>query len=97
MSQFFKSLLALIVLPLFVLLTGCNSEGALTGEAPPAEPTVKLERIDITPSLRTTRGVSELTLAAGNTLPFEALGHHSDGSSSTLTDLDVEHWNTSDS
>ena len=91
MNKYFKSLFALVIFPLLMLLTGCNSEGAFS------ESTVKLERIDITASPITTRGVSELTLAVGNKQPFEAVGHYSDGSSRTLTDLNVSDWHTSNS
>ncbi|EHR5466039.1 hypothetical protein KUM02_004587, partial [Vibrio parahaemolyticus] len=90
MNKYFKSLFAIVIFPLLMLLTGCNSEGAFS------ESTVKLERIDITASPITTRGVSELTLAVGNKQPFEAVGHYSDGSSRTLTDLNVSDWHTSD-
>ncbi|MBJ6956622.1 Ig-like domain-containing protein [Vibrio cholerae] len=89
MNRYFKSLFAIVIFPLLMLLTGCNSEGAFS------ESTVKLERIDITASPITTRGVSELTLAVGNKQPFEAVGHYSDGSSRTLTDLTVSDWRTS--
>ncbi|EOV0110562.1 Ig-like domain-containing protein, partial [Vibrio parahaemolyticus] len=91
MNKYFKSLFAVVIFPLLMLLTGCNSEGAFS------ESTVKLERIDITTSLITTRGVSGLTLAVGNKQPFEAVGHYSDGSSRTLTDLTVSDWHTSNS
>ncbi|WP_326032281.1 Ig-like domain-containing protein [Vibrio cholerae] len=37
-----------------------------------------------------------MTLAVGNKQPFEAVGHYSDGSSRTLTDLTVSDWHTSD-
>ncbi|MGI2133571.1 Ig-like domain-containing protein, partial [Shewanella baltica] len=40
--------------------------------------------------------MSQLTLAAGNKQAFAAVGHYSDGSSSTLTDLSVNDWHTSD-
>ncbi|MBD1574004.1 hypothetical protein HC725_12075, partial [Vibrio sp. S17_S38] len=93
MNQYFKVLFLIVVFPLLTLLTGCNSEGAFSG----SESTVKLERIDITASPITTKGVSQLTLAVGNDQPFEAVGHYSDGSSSTLTDLTVSDWHTSDS
>ncbi|MBD1574847.1 Ig-like domain-containing protein, partial [Vibrio sp. S17_S38] len=91
MSQYFKVLFLIVVFPLLTLLTGCNSEGAFS------DSTVKLERIDITASPITTRGVSELTLAMGNKQPFEAVGHYSDGSSHPLMDLTVSDWHTSDS
>ncbi|WP_376712240.1 Ig-like domain-containing protein [Vibrio vulnificus] len=38
-----------------------------------------------------------MTLAVGNKQPFEAVGHYSDGSSRTLTDLTVSDWHTSNS
>ncbi|TCT59269.1 Ig-like domain-containing protein [Vibrio crassostreae] len=79
MNKYFKSLFAIVVFPLLMLLTGCNSEGAFS------ESTVKLERIDITASPITTQGVSQLTLAAGNKQPFEAIGHYSDGTSSDIS------------
>ncbi len=91
MNKYFKSLFAIVIFPLLMLLTGCNSEGAFS------ESTVKLERIDITASLITTRGVGGVTLAVGNKQPFEAVGHYSDGSSRTLTDLTVSDWHTSNS
>ena len=93
MNQYFKVLFLIVVFPLLTLLTGCNSEGAFSG----SESTVKLERIDITASPITTKGVSQLTLAVENDQPFEAVGHYSDGSFSTLTDLTVSDWHTSDS
>ena len=89
MNQCFKSLFAMVVFPLLLLLNGCNSEGGFS------ESTIKLERIDIVASPITTRGLSELTLAKGNTQPFQAIGHYSDGSSRTLTDLNVNDWHTS--
>ncbi|NOH78003.1 hypothetical protein F0247_23720, partial [Vibrio crassostreae] len=89
MNQCFKALFVIVVFPVLILLTGCNSEGVFS------ESTVKLERIDIVASPITTRGVSQLTLAAGNKQPFEAVGHYSDGSSRTLTDLNVSDWHTS--
>ena len=73
-----------------MLLTGCDSGGAFSGT------TAKLERIDISASPLTTRGVSQLTLAAGNKQAFEAVGYYSDGSSRALTDLSVGDWHTSD-
>ncbi|WP_299687795.1 Ig-like domain-containing protein [uncultured Vibrio sp.] len=91
MSKYFKSLFAIAIFPLLMLLTGCNSEGAFS------EPTVKLERIDIVASPITTQGISQLTLAVGNKQPFEAVGHYSDGLSRPLTDLTVSDWHTSDS
>ncbi|TCT58380.1 Ig-like domain-containing protein [Vibrio crassostreae] len=90
MNKYFKSLFAIVVFPLLMLLTGCNSEGAFS------ESTVKLERIVIAASSITTQGVSQLTLAAGNKQPFEAVGHYSDGSSRTLTGFNVSDWHTSD-
>ncbi|MGF1827674.1 Ig-like domain-containing protein [Photobacterium angustum] len=92
MSIFFNFLFVIVISPFLLLLNGCNSEDAFSDES-----TVKLERIDITASPITTRGVSELTLAIGNEQLFEAVGHYSDGSSHTLTDLNVSNWHTSNS
>ena len=89
MNHSFNALLTLVVLPLLMLLTSCNSEDVF-------ESMVKLERIDIVASPITTRGVSELTLAKGNKQPFEAVGFYSDGSSRALSDLSVGDWHTSD-
>lgn len=89
MNHSFNALLTLVVLPLLMLLTSCNSEDVF-------ESVVKLERIDIVASPITTRGVSELTLAKGNKQPFEAVGFYSDGSSRALSDLSVGDWHTSD-
>ncbi|MFA0212809.1 hypothetical protein AB4431_16905, partial [Vibrio artabrorum] len=91
MNTYFKTLFLVVVFPLLTLIAGCNSEGTFS------ESTIKLERIDITASPITTRGVSGLTLAVGNKQPFEAVGHYSDGSSRTLTDLTVSDWHTSNS
>ncbi|NRD30323.1 hypothetical protein HQQ92_00490, partial [Shewanella sp. DC2-4] len=90
MSKVFKYLLLIAAFPLLVLLTGCDSGGAFSGA------TVKLERIDISASPIKTKGVSQLTLAAGNKQTFAAVGHYSDGSSSRLTDLSVNDWHSSD-
>ncbi|TOG85943.1 hypothetical protein CGI92_25305, partial [Vibrio parahaemolyticus] len=90
MNKILKGLVMLLVLPLLILVIGCNSEGAFS------ELTVKLERIDIIPSKITTQGVSELSLAVGNRLFFEAIGHYSDGSSRLLIDLSVNNWHTSE-
>ncbi|WP_217529451.1 Ig-like domain-containing protein [Vibrio metschnikovii] len=90
MIKCFKALFLIVVFPLLTLLTGCDSEGAFSGT------TAKLERIDISASPLTTRGVSQLTLAAGNEQAFEAIGYYSDGSSRALTDLSVSDWHTSD-
>ncbi|WP_323931602.1 Ig-like domain-containing protein [Aeromonas caviae] len=94
MNLFSKGMFALVVLPLLLLLTGCNSGNALPEKT--VTPEVKLEHIDIIASPITTRGVSELTLAVGNQQPFEAIGRYSDGSSHTLTDLSVTDWHTSE-
>ncbi|MDC8856117.1 hypothetical protein PRZ62_21940, partial [Shewanella algae] len=96
MSNFLKGWLALTVLPLLMLLSGCNSEGAFSGTGEQDNAKVTLERIDITASPLQTRGVSELTLAGGNKLPFEAVGHYTDGSSRELTGLSVSDWHVSD-
>ncbi|MCR9946192.1 Ig-like domain-containing protein, partial [Vibrio parahaemolyticus] len=90
MNTYFKTLFLVVIFPLLTLIAGCNSEGAFS------ESTIKLERIDIVASPITTRGASQLTLAVGNKQPFEAVGHYSDGSSRTLTDLNVSDWHTSD-
>ena len=90
MSKVLNSLFALMVLPLLTLLAGCNSEGAFTKTA------VTLERIDISASPISTKGVSQLTLAAGNKQPFDAVGYYSDGTSRILTDLSVSDWHSSD-
>ncbi|AEH16452.1 protein of unknown function DUF823 (plasmid) [Shewanella baltica OS117] len=87
MTKVFKYFVSIIVLPLLMLLTGCDSGGDFTA---------KLERIDISASPLTTLGVSQLTLAAGNKQAFEAVGYYSDGSSHALTDLSVSDWHTSD-
>ena len=98
MSKFFKRVLALVILPLSVLLSGCNSENAFSDGKEPSRPDgVKLERIDIVASPIKTRGVSELTLAKGNQQSFEAVGHYSDGTSQAFTDLSVLDWDSSDS
>ncbi len=88
MNKCFKTLFAIVILPLLILLTGCNSEDAFSELK-------KLERIDIIASPVTTRGVSKLTLTQGNKQPFEVIGHYSDGSSHALTDLSVSDWHTS--
>ena len=96
MSTLFKGLLALTVLPLLMLLSGCNSEGAFSGsETPPLRPEVKLERIDIVASPVETGGVSELMLAKGNQQSFEAVGYYSDGTSQAFMDLSVLDWDSS--
>ncbi|WP_226088487.1 Ig-like domain-containing protein [Vibrio bathopelagicus] len=89
MNKFFKSLLAIVAFPLLMLLTGCDSEDAFT------ESTVKLERIDMIASPIETSGGSNLTLAIGYKQSFEAVGHYSDGSSRTLTELNVNNWHAS--
>ncbi|MDB2387067.1 DUF1566 domain-containing protein [Shewanella sp.] len=86
MNKYFKGLFALIVLPLLTLLAGCNSDDAFTA----------LTSIEITASPVSTKGASQLTLAAGNTQKFTALGHYSDGTSKPLTGLSVADWRTSD-
>ncbi|OOF24797.1 Ig-like domain-containing protein [Salinivibrio sp. IB872] len=98
MSKFFKRVLALVILPLSVLLSGCNSENAFSDGKEPSRPDgVKLERIDIVASPIKTRGVSELTLAKDLQQSFEAVGHYSDGTSQPFTDLSVLDWDSSDS
>ncbi|MCR9393537.1 Ig-like domain-containing protein, partial [Vibrio alginolyticus] len=94
MSKFFKVLFVLLGLPLLVLLSGCNSEGAFS--EPQASSTSKLERIDILASPIVTRGTSKVTLAKGNEQSFEAFGHYSDGSSQQFTDLSELNWHSSD-
>lgn len=98
MNQYFKGLLTLIVLPLLILLSGCNSENMFveskeSGQLEQVD--TALERVDIVASPITTRGVSELTLAKGNKQPFEVVGHYSDGSSQAYTDLNVLDWHSS--
>ncbi|MGL5336094.1 MAG: Ig-like domain-containing protein, partial [Enterovibrio sp.] len=89
MSRFFKSLFALIVLPLLVLLTGCDSEGAFS------ESTVKLERIDIAPlrETQTMRGKTGMAIPSGHHMHLDAHGHFSDGSERGLV-LTQSHWQT---
>ncbi len=91
MSKILKNLSVLIVLPLLMLLTGCNSEGAFSDT-----PTATLERIVITPSTVRTLGKTSLTLATGHRQEFVAVGHYSDDSSRILTDLSMSHWHSSD-
>ncbi|MGD6736199.1 Ig-like domain-containing protein, partial [Photobacterium leiognathi subsp. mandapamensis] len=76
---------------IIIQLAGCDSGGSLPKYK---DPVLKLERIDITPSQITTQGVSELTLAAGNKQPFEAIGYYSDGSSREMENLSVDDWRT---
>ncbi|HIF5961069.1 TPA: Ig-like domain-containing protein [Vibrio parahaemolyticus] len=95
MSKYFKEILTLVVLSLLVLLFGCNSENAFSDSKEPPVPGVKLERIDIVASPITTRGVSELMLAKDNQQSFEAVGHYSDGTSQSFTDLSVLDWHSS--
>ncbi|HDZ9330069.1 TPA: Ig-like domain-containing protein, partial [Vibrio cholerae] len=97
MNTYFKTLFLVVILPLLTLIAGCKSEGAFSGTTIKLLEPIKLERIDIAPSPITTKGVSELTLAVGNKQPFEAVGHYSDGSSRTLTDLSVSDWHISNS
>ncbi|MGU5660345.1 Ig-like domain-containing protein, partial [Aeromonas veronii] len=91
MINFFKYLTILVVFPILMLLTGCKSDGAFSEST-----AVNLERIEIIPSPITTQGVSKLTLAAGSKQYFEAIGYYSNGSSRTLTDLDVSDWHVND-
>ncbi|MDB2387068.1 Ig-like domain-containing protein [Shewanella sp.] len=85
MNRYFKGLFTLIVLPLLALLAGCNSDGAFTA----------LESIEITASPMSTKEASQLTLAAGNTQAFTALGRYSDGTSKPLTGLNIADWRAS--
>ncbi|EGR5464574.1 hypothetical protein COR23_19425, partial [Vibrio cholerae] len=95
MNKYFKILLAIVVFPLLMLLTGCNKEDAFSGSKELRVPGGKLERIDIVASPIATHGLSGLTLAKGNQQRFDAIGHYSDGTSRTLTDLNVSDWHTS--
>lgn len=95
MNHCFKKLFAKVLFPLFMLLTGCNSEGAFSDSKEPSVPRIKLERINIAASPITILGVSELTLAKGNQQLFEAVGYYSDGSSRMLADLNFSDWHTS--
>lgn len=70
-------------------LLGCENRSDL-----PDDPPV-LTRIDITP-IQITKGMSDVTLAAGNTQPFVAVGHYADGTSKKLDDLAKEDWQSSD-
>ncbi|GAK85246.1 surface protein Lk90-like protein [Vibrio ponticus] len=94
MKTNFKTVFALVFFPLMLLLGGCNSEDAFSEST---ESSAVLERIAIVTSPTTTRGASTLTLARGNELSFEALGHYSDGTSQVLTNLNASDWQTSDS
>ncbi|MCP5013775.1 MAG: hypothetical protein GY938_00660, partial [Ketobacter sp.] len=89
MNKMLKSVFTLIVLPLLMLVAGCDSGGAFSKSA------VTLERIDISAS-STARGANQLTLPAGNQQTFDAVGYYSDGSSRPLTDLSVSDWTSSD-
>ncbi|WP_299695628.1 Ig-like domain-containing protein [uncultured Vibrio sp.] len=90
MNKLFKTLISIVFFPLLIILTGCDSADAVP------EPSVKLKSIRITASPITTLGVDQLTLAAGNKQPFEAVGHYSDGSFQTLTGLSLNDWHTTD-
>ncbi|WP_299143415.1 Ig-like domain-containing protein [uncultured Vibrio sp.] len=90
MNKYFKALFAMVVFPLLILLTGCKSDSGFT------DPSAILERIEIEASPIATIGTSQLTLAAGNKQPFEAVGYYADGSSRPLTDLTLSNWHTSD-
>ncbi|EPN7765483.1 Ig-like domain-containing protein [Vibrio cholerae] len=96
MDKIFKSLFLLmtsIVLSLVALLSGCNLDNKSNISS---EPEIKLQSIDIKITSPTTLGVSELSLAAGNKQPFEAVGYYNDGSSKVLTDLSASNWQSSD-
>ena len=88
MTIFLKAMTTLTAFTMSVfLLISCNSSDDSGSILPPPSPRIiKLERIDISAAPISTRGVSEVTLAAGNSQPFVAIGHFSDGSSKSLTD-----------
>lgn len=54
----------------------------------------ELHKIDIIPSPVLTRGTSSLSLAKGNSQPFVAIGHHTDGSALDISDSVT--WSSSD-
>ncbi|MFM5404513.1 Ig-like domain-containing protein [Aeromonas veronii] len=80
------------------ILTACGGPaGEAGGNDENKDPSVErpeLHKIDIIPSPILTRGTSTLSLAKGNSQPFIAIGHHTDGS--TLDISDSVTWSLSD-
>ncbi|TNI15051.1 Ig-like domain-containing protein [Aeromonas veronii] len=80
------------------ILTACGGPaGEAGGNDENKDPSVErpeLHKIDIIPSPILTRGISSLSLAKGNSQPFIAIGHHTDGS--TLDISDSVTWSLSD-
>ncbi|WP_421321023.1 Ig-like domain-containing protein, partial [Aeromonas veronii] len=72
------------------ILTACGGPaGEAGGNDENKDPSVErpeLHKIDIIPSPILTRGISSLSLAKGNSQPFIAIGHHTDGSAFDISD-----------
>ncbi|EJB5292534.1 DUF1566 domain-containing protein [Vibrio cholerae] len=77
MNIYFKSLFAIVIFPLLMLLTGCNSEGAFSSQPqPPIDATVI--EITVTPS--------PISVLEGRTQQLVAVAKYDDGAESDVSD-----------
>ncbi|TNI12503.1 Ig-like domain-containing protein, partial [Aeromonas veronii] len=92
-----KKLKAFIILLSTYLLHACGGPASeLESDKVPniVDEHPELHKIDIITSPILTRGISSLSLAKGNSQPFIAIGHHTDGSVLDISDSVT--WSLSD-
>ncbi|WP_017818816.1 Lcl domain-containing protein [Vibrio sp. L85] len=77
MNKYFKSLFAIVIFPLLMLLTGCNSEGAFNSKPQPPVDAVVVE-ITVTPS--------PISVLVGRTQQLVAVAKYDDGAESDVSD-----------
>ncbi|WFO49867.1 Ig-like domain-containing protein [Aeromonas veronii] len=88
-----KEILIILFTTILTACGGATSGGSDEGKEPSVE-RPELHKIDIIPSPVLTRGISTLSLAKGNSQPFIAIGHHTDGSALDISDSVT--WSLSD-
>ncbi|WP_172380774.1 Ig-like domain-containing protein [Vibrio sp. Vb339] len=91
MSKFFKGLLILVILPLLMLVTGCNSEKSAFSASSAKLESIQIAAVDL---MAKNSGTGNLVVAVGGKQHFEAKGHYSDGSVRIINDLKISDWHT---
>ncbi|HIF9075612.1 TPA: Ig-like domain-containing protein [Photobacterium damselae] len=85
-TKFMKMVLAIALL----IINGCGGDdnSSETNEtSQPNSPSVRLERIQISPATKQTKGTSEWILAKGNIQRFKAIGIYSNNEQKEITEL----------
>ncbi|HDI3293904.1 TPA: DUF1566 domain-containing protein [Vibrio cholerae] len=93
MNKYFKSLFAIVIFPLLMLLTGCNSEGAFRSQPQPPIDATPQPPIDATPQPPIDATVIEITVTPspisvleGRTQQLVAVAKYDDGAESDVSD-----------